>query len=641
MSVDWLDIATVMAAVVLTWVPGLVVARCAGLRGLYAVAIGPALTLGAVAIATLALQVIGARWSIWWLLGATAVLAGVGLLLNRWRRLAVEPNGDGSSWSPRARWVLLGIGAGAALVAGWVYARTSGGFSVVPQDFDHVFQANAIRYINTSGDPSPLGLRAVNDYESSGAYYYPSAWHALGALLMPIAGGDVLRVLHSLVLVWFLALPLGIASAARSVRLPVIGTGVALALSTCMANLPWELLWRGVLPFAASLAFLLPVVVVAVEGARRRSAAWGLVAAASAFGLVSVHTSALMTLAVFGGPALVWAVIRAKGSRWRTVAWMGAVAAVLIAGLVPALLIMRQVLGGVAVDWTAVVSMRDGVDRAFEFVGAYRPTRLANLGWAVVPGMLLAFRRRYRWAGMLALSTAFAMCLFVLAAASDSALSSFLTQWWWNDHVRLGAVSAVAAPLFAGIVVQEIRGLGTWASDRVHATGRVRTAIVHLPWIAFCVPLAVIGMKSLADGQLFLSVKYTDGPTVSREEVAAYEYLAEQGIEGRVMNDPADGSAWMYALKGVRPVYGQFAVAGNSPDQEVLYNHFDEFDTDPQVRRAVEELGIEYVIVGRGTVFRNQPLAPGLDHLADRPDVFEVVFHNRDATVYRILAPTG
>ncbi|HEX9334807.1 MAG TPA: DUF6541 family protein, partial [Pseudonocardiaceae bacterium] len=108
----------------------------------------------------------------------------------------------------------------------------------------------------------------------------------------------------------------------------------------------------------------------------------------------------------------------------------------------------------------------------------------------------------------------------------------------------------------------------------------------------------------------------------------------------RVMNDRYDGSVWMYAIAGVQAVAGHYDDNGMAPEIDMLANSFNQYDTDPTVRATVAKLHIAYVMLDSGFVRTSLRREPGLTNL-DKADFLVKVYSNPDATIYRLVTPTG
>jgi hypothetical protein len=106
------------------------------------------------------------------------------------------------------------------------------------------------------------------------------------------------------------------------------------------------------------------------------------------------------------------------------------------------------------------------------------------------------------------------------------------------------------------------------------------------------------------------------------------------------MNDRADGSVWMYALEGLRPVEWTFYGAEPGTQAAYLSLFLNDLDRYPKVRETLTALGVRYVFVGSGTATPNIRNSVGLADLGRTPG-FRVVFRNADATVYEIEGQQG
>jgi hypothetical protein len=242
--------------------------------------------------------------------------------------------------------------------------------------------------------------------------------------------------------------------------------------------------------------------------------------------------------------------------------------------------------------------------------------------------------------------------LFVLSASYVHPLIPQLTRPWWNDRWRIVAVATLGTTVLAahGIVVlsDAVRRRSIRLTAPLHGGfgDRLRTALRASP----VVPLLVVGALAVGSNGFYveqntdrvLRGQYLPGPGLSPLERDGVRRLAELVPPGaRVLNQDGDGSAWMFAMAGVRPVNGHIETAGRSPTQELLHQRFNRIDTDRQVREAVDRLGVRYVFVGRGYVRPWFRRADGLRRL-DLVRSLELVYENPDVRIYRVLpAPAG
>jgi len=178
----------VLVALLLLVVPGAIVGRTAQLTWPVAVAVGPALTYGVVALAILPMGAIGVPWNAWTallaLLLVVGVVAGLHVALARWRDRDAETRS--MSVGP-ALVVAVGVVLGAVLI-GFAAIRGMPHWQSIPSNWDSVWHANTIRFILETGQASPTHMGELRNVETHDALYYPSTFHALGAIFSQLAG---------------------------------------------------------------------------------------------------------------------------------------------------------------------------------------------------------------------------------------------------------------------------------------------------------------------------------------------------------------------------------------------------------------------------------------------------------------------
>jgi hypothetical protein len=258
----------------------------------------------------------------------------------------------------------------------------------------------------------------------------------------------------------------------------------------------------------------------------------------------------------------------------------------------------------------------------------------------VVAGLLALRSARYLW--WWSVGGALAALMFVLTTSSDAALVEALSRPWWNDRWRFAALTVLGmAPLAAhgawrlartaSPLLAPARSAAAPASTprrRALAVGLVLGVVVlvpsGLPWWA--------NRDRIASA--YQSDRYLDGA-----EVTAMAWLAQRVQPGEtVMNDSADGSAYMYATGGIRPLFGHLLSSTShlSPTQTALLRRFSCLDTDPVVRDAVTGLRIRYVFLGSGFVRPYSERAQGLRKLSDSPSL-RLVYDRDGVRIYEVV----
>jgi len=652
-SVSLHDVLVPVVSLLVLVVPGLVLALLAGLRPTTSVVVAPLLTYGLVTAAATVASYVSFPWQPWTLALGTvlvgAVVVGLRLLTGRgqpWRRrVTVErPARPG----PRDLAVIGGVLLGGAVAAA-VFRTAFGRLDALNQDWDYVFHANAVRLIADTGDVAPAAMARINEWEST-SFYYPNSYHALGAVVRDLTGAGVFEVLNSQTMLVGLIAGLGLAGVLHRAGAPLAVTATTPVLLAGFSSFPYDVLWRGpLLPYAIGVA-LIPAVVVLLDVALdRRRPAPTLALALGAAGLLGLHPSTALSAGLF---VLVHLLVR-----WgRTPSAVLGDLAVLVSGGVAALVVAAPAVRGALttgsqaaeIDWPAISSTGQAVgDLLFLNHGAAAPQYWLAL--PVVVGILSLIRAPWSWAwtGGALIGGA----LFVAAAASDSELVGTLTGPWWNDRWRFAALAVLGlAPLAA-------LGLVTAADTAQQVLRRLTgSRLERLPHRSVAAALVVAGLVVLAvvsDGLYAtrnydrVAANHQDDHTLDRDEVSAMRWLADHSTGGTVMNDPNDGSAYLLAETGLRPLFGHVinppAVPSMGRTQALLLERFNCLDADPAVRTAVADLDIRYVFLGSGYVRPEFERLPGLRGLSTSPSL-ELVHRAPGVQVFEVHLgddPTG
>jgi hypothetical protein len=170
-------------------VPGTIIAAGARLSWHVAVAIGPALTYGAVGLAIVPFDAAGIPWDAW---TALATLVAVAAVVSGLRLVVTPRRDDGGTGPPGIALrptltMAAGVLLGAALI-GWAVVRGIGDWQSIPSTWDAVWHANTVRFISDTGQASPTHMGELRNVETHAALYYPSAFHALTAVFCQLTG---------------------------------------------------------------------------------------------------------------------------------------------------------------------------------------------------------------------------------------------------------------------------------------------------------------------------------------------------------------------------------------------------------------------------------------------------------------------
>ena len=153
----------------------------------------------------------------------------------------------------------------------------------------------------------------------------------------------------------------------------------------------------------------------------------------------------------------------------------------------------------------------------------------------------------------------------------------------------------VPIAVFAGHGLAELQ---RWLAGRLAHSRRLDPRLTRRP--AALAAGLVAALFLTASGGLYagrniarMSMSAPDGPVVSAHEAEAMRVLGTLVPPGqRVLNDRGDGSVWMYAIAGVLPVAGHYNASQIGPDARLLSRRFNQYATDPEVRAAVDRIGV-------------------------------------------------
>lgn len=659
------QVLLLLVVTLVLWLPGTALGAVAGLRGLLLLGTAPVLTFALVAVLLLPATA-GVPWT-----PATAAAGAVGCIAavaggRRWLvSRAARDDGD----APPA-FVADGSGEGrgrpltwhgAALVAAGVavaaaVAVTTFSLAVeqlgdVPQSFDAPFHLSAVRLIAEEQDAASSTLAAIQHYEEPGRFvFYPYGWHALAALVYAAGGWTVPEVVAALVLVTAAAvLPLGVASLARIGGCGAAGTAAASAVSTWFTSFPYDLWrWGQLFAYFSGLALLAGFVALLVASTPSRR--WtALLPGVAAAGLLAVHPGVGMAGAVVAALLTAQRAVTApRGSRRGVVVHAALIAAVALAASLVPVTGMARAAGRVAA-WESPVGPST-VDTAVREVLLFthdQPSSQLLLAVLAAAGLVVVASVRHQWCWW-ALGGLFFAVSFVVAASPlvEQPWARVVSGPWYNDRWRILAQVPVFAAVLIGVGADALDDGVRRVSDGLAAARRSprRPGVVLGP--ATVVVLLLVAYARSDAGYVERNADRFDfawspGPLVSDLELEGMRRLAELVQPGeRVMNDPRDGSAYLYPLTGVRTVFGHIDdVHGDG--QTVLGKRFSELDDDERVQEAIRDLDVTYVMTSRGALEVGDDVfdfGEGLEDL-DEADALELVYENPDTRIYRVALP--
>lgn len=608
---------TIFITLLVIFLPGALIGALAGARGWLLAGLSPVLTYCVAGLAGPWYALVGIRFTVTSFLAATAVFAAFAWLLGR------GPHRD-HQWDRRGHLAVLACLLAASAAGARTVLLGIGRIDAVPQGYDAVYHGNGIRYIAETGDGSLTGMGTLNWYPNG--LFYPNAYHLIGSLIYRLTGAGIPEVLNtgSVLLPGLLALSMVVL--VRRFRGRAVLAGAVALVCVAPVTLLYESLDHGpLLPFLLGLALTPAGAVALAEYLRRPGRDTGFLLAAVALGLLTIHSSTLFGGLLFALPLLV--------RHWRNL-----------------LKLLPVVAGWVLAGWlqlTGAIGLASGAlpyngwptetttNKAVGVVLTFQNTEPHAQLWlaAAVLGGLIAWRRlgELRWIAASALLTGL---LAVVVLSMGNPLVKAISRPWWNDPHRLIALSALPLCVIAGHGLAEVQ---RYLRDRFSLAPAFAVLTLATFYVASNALYTVSNAAVIEPGYGPHDGIGEDDLPVSHAEKEAMLALGKLAAPGDwAMNDRADGSAWTYAISGVRTVAAHYDPALPTPEYVLLAAHFRDYATDSRVREVVRGMRIRWVILGRGGFPHDAPREPGLVNLDGLP-FLRVAYRNADAVVYQLL----
>ena len=660
----WFDLAwasTVAAAIMV--LPGLLLARVVGLRGVWMWGLSAPFSVTAISLAALVAPFIGLTWS--WIPAVlfTLVLAAVlwgarWLTVSRRRGAAAAPaSGAASEGAPsvvrRAGAWAFGVGV---LLAAVVIAIRSvqiigepGGIS---QTFDNIYHLNAVRFILDTGSGSPLDVGAMT---SAALWFYPVGWHDVATLVVQLTGVTIPVAVNTTWIVFSaVAWPLGIVLLARVLGGPKPAVAIAAGLAAAsIPAFPYLLVDYGVLyPYHAGVA-LVPAALAATVALFRLGRdstgldpVWSSVVLAGALpALALTHPGAFMAWLAFSLPIAVIALIRllrsGAAARTRIIALSG-FAVYLVIGFV-AIRVLRPPLE--ATLWPAIGLAGQALGEVIT-VSMYHTPIAEVVAVAMIAGVVFAAirRRPADWIAMSLLVVAGSLYIIV-AGVSSATIRNLITASWYNNTPRLAALVVIAVVPLAAIGVAglwqklvETRVYGRLVGSR----GRVlRVVVAVLAVVLLGVSMQGRSITGAIDGAAKSYRITPKSALISSDELQLLEEVPDLvPADVAIAGSPWTGTGLAYAISD-RRVLMPHTLMDISDDVVLINDELDEADAGAALCAALDAENVGFVLdFGSREVHGGEHVYTGFDDLATSDSV-RLVREVGDARLYEITACGG
>jgi D-galactosaminyltransferase len=638
-----------LVALILLIAPGATVARISQFSWPVAVAVGPALTYGVVALAIIPFGATGIPWNGWTALAALAavclLMTGLQLLLARFRDTEAEARGVG-------RWPAITVAAGVllgGLLIMWAAYRGLTHWQSIPSTWDAVWHANEVRFILDTGQASSTHMGELRNVENHHSLYYPSVFHALTAVFCQLTGaapttGYTLSSVAASVwlfpssaamLTWQLIRP-------RTTQWRTAGAAAtAAALSASFTAIPYVEFGVAAMPNLSAYGVAVPTFVLITSTLRHRDRIPAAVLAL--VGVMSVHITGGFIVVLF---LVAWWLMDAwwhpvRGRR----ADLLALAAVLIAAgliLLPQFISVQQqedIIAGHS--FLTHLSKKQGVfDAIFQHSRHMNdfPVQYGLIAVTAIGGIIFLVKKIW-WP----------LALWLLLVVVDvdagnplhgpiSVVAGGFGEFFYKDPRRISAAIALLLEPMAGvalfvIVMVVVAGAKRVAGRFKPLPGRVWVSTTAILLVA----TTVLTARHYFYRHLVLMGDKYDSVIIDQRDLMAMAYLASlPGAHDTLIGDSnVDGTSWMYAVADLHPLWTHYDFpqqTGPGYYRYIFWTSARKGDADPKVVEAVKALNIRYILTSTPTV-RGFAVPDGLVSL-DKSKSWALIYDNGGAKIY-------
>jgi D-galactosaminyltransferase len=629
----------VLLAVLVLVVPGAIVACASRLPVSVAIAVGPALTYGVVALAIVPFGAIGIPWNAWTAFFAlavvTAIAASLPNVLKRYRDRDAETRAP--SRGPGLT-VAVGVLLGAALI-GLAAVKGLPHWQSIPSTWDAVWHANTVRFILDTGQASPTHMGELRNVETHDALYYPSTFHAVAAIFSQLTGAapTTAYTLNSVaVAVWLFPVSAAILTwkllrGTLSEWQTAGAAATAAALSASFTAIPYVEFDTASMPNLAAYGVAVPTMALVMSAVRHRERIpLGVLAL---LGVFSVHiTGGVVTVLFVVAWWLVdalWHPVRGRLSDFTALALIAVPTVCLLLPQFVGVLQQAEIIEGHAFI-THEGKKRGLIDAVVQH------TRHLNdfpIQWVLVllagVGAVIFLVKKVWWP--LVVWLGLVVCIVHSSAPFGGplgALTGKFSDLFYSDPRRLSAVVAMLLAPAAGLGLFIVVSA---AAVRLRPPQSYRVTAAVLVIVTM-----IIGICYLPRGSFLFGEKY-DSVLIDEKDLEAFAYLATlpDARDTLIGNANTDGTAWMYAVAGLHPLWTHYdypVQQGPGYQRFIFWAFADDADTDPRIAEAVKALNIRYVVTSTPVVLKFA-MPDGLVSL-DKSKSWEMIYDNGETKIY-------
>ncbi len=620
-------ISTYLIAFCTLYVPGFLIARAAGLKGASSFILAPLFSFACYMAVPALLDGLSVPAS-WLIVFAISVALGSVLLLGRF--VLKRTGHELASFrlfgeeDRRGLWVLVLYILIASVFMLCVFCQGFGSPDSFNQQFDNYTHLSLVQTYLQMDQFSPLHTMY---YESATPFYgqyattYPPLWHiacaliASGAHCEPTVASNVLNyVICAVVFPSGVFLLLKVILEER--RMVIAGAFIATAFTAFPAGfIDWGPLSPNLLSYALFPYFVsLFILAASTQRARSERALLWTMAFIALMLTVFSQPNTVFVIGIFLVPFICYQIIKssrfnAYGLRKRKLIKIALVVGVVVLAAAAWIFfyLASFMQATVSHEWAVFSTRKEALFGVVTLGMTERVSSQPLLGAIVLVGLVYAFwQPSYRW---IAFPYLFACCLYIGGIPSDGFLRHFLTGFWFTDPYRVAAMIALfAIPLAAlglyaisSIISRICRRIGQSASRGISSVVSAVLAIAFLLYCYYPIYLPRTEGPNTAFGSLVDDIRKQSALYYTIEEEGFIEEVkAAVGEDALVLNDPYDGSAYLYGAEGLTvsfPYYLKYQTDEASTLASDVRHHLKEYASRDELLQTLREANAKYLLL--------------------------------------------
>ena len=500
-----------------------------------------------------------------------------------------------------------------------------------------------------TGQASSTHMGELRNVETHQPLYYPSVFHALttvycqltgaapttGYTLCSLAASVWLFPSSAATLTWFLLRPISTQWRAAAV------SATAAALSASFTSVPYVEFGVAAMPNLAAYGVAIPTFVLIASTLRHRDRIP--VAVLALVGVLSVHlTGGFIVILFLAAWWLLEALrhpVRGRVADALTLAAVAVPTALLLAPQFLGVLRQADIIAGHA--FPSFKSAKQGVIDALLLHTRHLndfPTQYFLVALSFI-GMAILLYKRIWWppAVWLLLSVATVYSAAPFRNPLGRAIEEF-SQFFYNDPRRLsGVVTMLVTPMAAVALFAAVTVVVAVARRLTDRFARLPAPLWAAATAVLLVAVVVLSGRQYLYRHLVLFGDKYDSVIIDERDLMAMAYLAKlPGARETVIgNSNVDGTAWMYAVADLHPLWTHYDFpqqTGPGYYRYIFWTSARKGESDPKVVEAIKALNIRYILTSTPNV-RGFATPDGLMSL-EKSKSWALIYDNGGARIY-------